>query len=370
MFDPSIDEQLEYQSGIETEWEELMTGGPASINYMGAVMAIASKTDFRLNPNFNYTLIKYPDSFQTTLVQVSNDMYKALYGAHTGMQTIQANMGRMPTLLKTALKLITQASLFMTKTMLPQTLLNIGRYANESATIARTSLDRFDHLQTLLQEVVEASSVTNKDNRDLAEKLAAEAEAKRVEKMNMDLLIASIRNEYEIARVNLERARQDYHVAMSHVPGGQWDSSAWEVYASQRPSRTCTHKFGIRRCRDLRDEQFAQYSHEARLKAEAALVSRWQMNFVYFILSFQNILKSAEERSKELFNQLINKQSDVNVAIHAISMISFNETSINQTIRILLNAAEKIAVIQSQWSRITRFFGKLATDAEHSQKVN
>jgi hypothetical protein len=57
LFDPNIDEQIEYQPDIETEWEDLMAGGPASINYMGAVMAIASRKDFRLNADFNYSLV-------------------------------------------------------------------------------------------------------------------------------------------------------------------------------------------------------------------------------------------------------------------------------------------------------------------------
>ncbi|CAF1046988.1 unnamed protein product [Adineta steineri] len=353
LFDPNIDEEIEYQPDMETEWEDLMAGGPASINFMGAVMAVASRADFRLNANFSYTLVKHPDSFQTTLVQVANDMYRALYGAHTGMQKIQANMRRIPTLLKTVLKVVTQASPFMTKTLLPQTLSHIGQYANESAAVARASLDQFDHLQALLQEVVEASTSTNKDNKDLAEKLAAEAEDMRIKKMNMDLLMASIKNEYEAAQQNLERARQDYQVAMLNVPGGQWDSTAWNVYASHRPSRTCTHKWGIRKCRSLRDEQFQQYTHEAKIKAEAAL----------------DILKRAEERSRELFNEQMHKQTEVNVAIHTISMINFNETSINQTIAILLDAAQKIALIQTQWSRITRFFSKLAIDTEYTQRV-
>ncbi len=50
-------------------------------------------------------------------------------------------------------------------------------------------------------------------------------------------------------------------------------------------------------------------------------------------------------------------------------MIDFNEISINQTITILLDATRKIAVVQDQWSRITRFFSKLAITTEHTQQV-
>jgi hypothetical protein len=281
LFDPNIDEQIEYQPDIETEWEDLMAGGPAIINYMGAVMAIASRKDFRLSADFNYSLVKYPDSFQATLVQVANDMYKALYGAHTGMGKIQANMRQIPTLLKTALKLIIQASPSMIKTVLPRTLSYIGQYANASAAVARSSLELFDHLQALLQEIVQASSLTNKDNQETVEKLAAEAEELRIKKNNMDIIMASITDEYENARKYLEQARQDYHVAMMNVPSDHWDASAWHVYQSQRPSQTCTHKLGIKRCRSLHDQNFADYSNAARFKAQQVLVSNLYMNFVY-----------------------------------------------------------------------------------------
>jgi len=157
LFNPNLDEQIEHQGDIDGEWEDLMVGGPASINYMGALMAIASRKDFLLKPDFDYKLVKYPNSYHFTLVQVSNDMYRALYVAHTSMEKIQSHMRQIPALITTVLKLITQ-------------------YANESAAIARTSLKRFETLRSLLEEIVEASTLTNKDNRETAEQLANEAE--------------------------------------------------------------------------------------------------------------------------------------------------------------------------------------------------
>jgi polyhydroxyalkanoate synthesis regulator phasin len=263
---------MEYHSDIEFEWEDLMAGGPASINYMSAVMAVASRKDFPLKADVDYKLVKYPNSFHATLVQVANDMYRALYGAHTSMDKIQANMRQIPSLIKTALKLVTQASSSMTKSMLPRTLASIGRYANDSATVARASLERFDHLQALLQEIVEVSTLTNSDNRQIVENLAAEAEKLRENKNNMDKAIAEIKAKYETAQQSLEKSRQDYHTAMLNVPGGEWNSHAWNVYASHRPAETCTRKWFRKRCTSNREQQFADYTREARQKAQEVLV--------------------------------------------------------------------------------------------------
>jgi hypothetical protein len=80
-------------------------------------------------------------------------------------------------------------------------------------------------------------------------------------------------------------------------------------------------------------------------------------------------LKKAEERSKELLDKQLNKLDEVGTAITNLAMINFNEISINQTITILLDATRKIAIVQDQWSRITRFFSKLAITTEHTQQV-
>lgn len=272
LFDANIDEQLQYQGEIENEWEDLMAGGPASINLVGVVMTIASKKDFPLSPDFPYKFVKYPNSFHTTLVQVANDMHRALFGAHTAMDKILTNMRQIPTQLKTALKLITQASTTMIKTMLPRTLATLGRYANESATVARASLEKFEYLQELLAEIAEVSASTNKENQDKAMQIAAENEDMKKNKTDFDSAINSIKAAYEQSREYLEKARQDYHQAMLNVPGGQWSTHAWNVYAASRPAQTCERRWFWRRCRDNREEQFVQYTAEARQKAQDALV--------------------------------------------------------------------------------------------------
>lgn len=271
--DPMKDDQIEGLPSMDQEWEEMMVAGPSSINFIGAVMVISSIKDFPLRSDFKYKLIQYPKSFATTLVQIANEMSRALFGAHTSMDKIQAHMRQLPTLIKTALKLITQAGLPMTKAMLPRTLSNIGRYANQSAAFARESLDRFINLGELLNEVVEASTYTNSQNKELAEKLQLETELAKNNRTQMDIVVQKIESEYEISKQNLEKAREEYRLAMKSIPGGEWDAHAWYVYASALPAETCTRNWiGQRSCRSNRDYQFNQYSAEAKWKASQALV--------------------------------------------------------------------------------------------------
>ncbi|CAF1384541.1 unnamed protein product [Rotaria sordida] len=156
------------------------------------------------------------------------------------MAEIQAKMREIPALLKTALKLTTQAGSSMIKAMLPRTLSNIGQYANDSATIARASLRRFETLEDLLQEIFQVSTLTDTENKDMAEKLHEEAEEMRRNQTYVDSVMNNLAAERKKARENLEKARQDYHTAMMIIPGGQWDAHAWDVYAAHRPEHSCT----------------------------------------------------------------------------------------------------------------------------------
>ena len=271
---PMVDETILYGANIEQEWEDMMLGGPSSINYLSALLTVASKKDFPLTSNYTFTYVKYPQSFQTTLVQLSNNMYQALFGAHSGMDRIQANMRQIPSQLKTALKLITQGSPTMIKTMLPRTLSNIGKYANESATASRQSLIRFEQLHDLLQEIHEASSLTNGESKNRAQELEEQNERMRIELAQRDAEIARIQSEYEKSRQQLDKDREEYKRAMLLVPGGEWESHAWEMYAAHRPAISCGGSWFWRSCRSNRDYQFQEYTAEAKGKADAALVSR------------------------------------------------------------------------------------------------
>lgn len=272
LFDANVDETLTTSPNIENEWEEMMVGGPLSINYMSSVMAIASKKDFSLSSNFTFSLVQYPNSFRTTLVQVANDMYKALYGAHTGMDRIQVNLRQIPGQLKTALKLITQAGTAMIKAMLPRTLTNIGHYANESAFIANSTLARFVTLQSLLQEIVQAAAFTDSSNQQKAEQLQIQADELKRNQTEVDSIMNTLQKQQAIARQDLEKARKDYHEAMKNVPGGEWDTHAWQVYIANRPAYICERWWCVRQCSYEREKHFQEYNAEAKKKAQEALV--------------------------------------------------------------------------------------------------
>ena len=150
-------------NSVTNEWTETLLDGVLSVNSMSSLMIIASKRDFPLSSLFNYTWIQQPNSLRHTVVQVANEMFKVFVGAHTGLDRIQLNLDQLSNGLKTALKLVSQASPTVAKVMLPRIASSIERSANESVTIARLVLGEFKALTNLLAEVGEASAAVVTD---------------------------------------------------------------------------------------------------------------------------------------------------------------------------------------------------------------
>ena len=141
-----------------------MIGGPLSINDMSSVMIIASKKDFPLTSYLKYQLIKYPSSVRGTLIQVATEIDKILKGARSNLDQIQTKYRQIPTLMKTALKLLLQASPAMITLMLPRTLSNISQCANESVAVASSTYSPFYAVEDLLSEVLISITQTHAED--------------------------------------------------------------------------------------------------------------------------------------------------------------------------------------------------------------
>ena len=71
---------------------------PMSISILGELMMIATKRDFSLitKENHKFEILKHPESFRASVVQVFIMGYKAFQNAHTCMSTIARDSKLMP----------------------------------------------------------------------------------------------------------------------------------------------------------------------------------------------------------------------------------------------------------------------------------
>ena len=220
MFDAKRDDQLRLQDSIDSEWVQLMNAGPLAVNYIANLLVLSSNRDFPLTrpPHFAFQHIKDPDSFRATLAQVSGSMYSALIGAHTAMDRIQLNVQQIPDHVKTALKLVLAGSPLLIQVMLPKTLESIGRIANESPAHAKVTFEKFSSLQEPIAEIFEASTNTHSAQTTVVQQIQSQIDQAKEEQASLDTSISSIKNQYEDARREVEKAREEYQLAYNAIP--------------------------------------------------------------------------------------------------------------------------------------------------------
>lgn len=116
---------------------------------------MASERDFPFNisSDFKLNYIRYPQSYRTTLLQVSSDMHDIFSNTYSTMLRIQLDVKRVPNHIRTILRLITSGSSSMIQRMLPTTFNNIARISNENEILMKKIIDQYDNLVNILNEI-------------------------------------------------------------------------------------------------------------------------------------------------------------------------------------------------------------------------
>jgi hypothetical protein len=132
------------------------------IAVMSQLLICASRVrDFSIDISDNenlFPLIKHPESFRTTLVQIANESYEAFMKAHSNMNKIQLQMGEVPGYAKDCVRYMESENKEMMKKLLPRRLERIKEAADDGARMTEEVCDTFEKLLQLIQQVITASS--------------------------------------------------------------------------------------------------------------------------------------------------------------------------------------------------------------------
>ncbi|CAG2213410.1 unnamed protein product [Mytilus edulis] len=147
----------------DSNWDQFLTPAPCAIALLGDLILISADTDFSLDekpPRDGFKLLRYPNSFRESLVQVSNAGWGAFNEAHTSMDQIRLHSGNVDGHVKNAVKFLMQGTPDEVNRMLPMSLSKIQNIADESLLLAKASEDRFVGVMELTGELLEASTNT------------------------------------------------------------------------------------------------------------------------------------------------------------------------------------------------------------------
>ncbi|CAF0954722.1 unnamed protein product [Didymodactylos carnosus] len=364
VFDDKLDDQLRSQAEIEEQWEELVVAGPITVNYLANLMILASQKDFpfaRPTPDYVFKYIRHPLSFRATLAQVSGDVYQAFLGAHTSMDQIQLFMQQIPGHIKTSLKLLTTASPQLISTLLPLTLKthllktysehyrgSIERIANDCVKLANQTVNKFDNLMALLQEIIEISLGTETANQNAINGINALINSSHHDRELLEFEIQQIQQGYQAAQQALKKAQEDYAAAYHAIPTLRfWSALGNFIVGAVNVIGGILGIFGG----GGGDNNLA--FENAKQKAELAYKQ----------------LKEAEARYDIHYQQLLQKQNKMVNIILEISKLNLDKIDPQEIIRILVSATKELSTIQKQWDKLIRFFRALSSQAESTQKV-
>ncbi|CAF1326597.1 unnamed protein product [Rotaria sp. Silwood1] len=365
IFDPLRDEQLKQQTEIDKEWETLMVSGPIVVCYMSNLMVLASKRDFSFQAplDYVYRYIRYPNSFRATLLQVSSDMYNALMGAHTAMDRIQLAIQQVPSHVKTAMKLITSAGNAMLKSMLPRIFDSIGRLATESADIANSTLQRFNLLQELLAEIIELSANTQGVNEAAIYDMETKKNQSILDQERLQNSLSTIQSQYNASKAALESTRKKYAEAMQLIT----DSSMPAIVDAQSDPLTdiITLAIGV-----VFDPVSTIGCILGDCKNPEPVIDNCKfVNAMKIAKQARRDLEKAEQLHNEHFQQQLAEQNELAKTVGQMAMLDLSIFSTEEIVRLLLETTQQISLIKEQWSRIIRFFSKLAAQAHSTEQV-
>ena len=152
---------------IDREWEDLVLAGPGVVNYLGLFMVLTSRKDHALVAPANYTVqyVNNLGSLRSALIQVASAMRTAFKAARDDLNRTRSSMDQIPDHIKAGLLLIKTAPKDLLAQLLPYTLRNVDRAANEGAAVSKPTLERFVNVGLLVDELaILVNAITDAGN--------------------------------------------------------------------------------------------------------------------------------------------------------------------------------------------------------------
>ncbi|CAF0905142.1 unnamed protein product, partial [Adineta ricciae] len=216
-------DQMKNQIVIDSQWEELISAGPVTINLLGQLVILSSERDFDLQesvPNFKFLHMKHPQSFSGTLIQIANDGWTAFHIAHKNMDSITSYMKQIPGYIQTALKLFIQGSPRIINRSLPKTLGNIERIGNKCIDLATETDKKFDDVIQLISEVIQVTTVSRGIHIQRVKNITRKIEITKTAINGTAGIATELQKKYEKDNAFLKQTQEDFRDALKRIPTG------------------------------------------------------------------------------------------------------------------------------------------------------
>jgi hypothetical protein len=303
----------------DTKWNELVAPAPMGIAVLSQLMICTSQlTDFKIDniDREKINLIKKPDSFRTTLVQIVNEAYNAFMKAHTNMEKIKLQVAQVPDYVKDCVKIIKSDNKVAIEKFVPRRLECIKEAADDGLKLSKEVCDAFELLGQLIQQVLLAIS---------ASQGAKEQEIQAAIKANIEERKRRQEESIEKQKQKFDKEEKDARKLLSK---GQ------QYVMEER-----------KRLRTILELLYFPDEHQRVIKNIETLVeeaeNRLAKNKVEAIKEEEQMGKICEEYIQKLRNMQVDVDEDI---------------STDRMIQILQEGTKLLADMEKNWTGITLYF--------------
>ena len=214
-------EEMRLMMAPYANWDTFLSPAPQSIALLGHLIIISSDTDFSLQDkkgSINFEVLKYPDSFRASLVQVSHKGWDAFNKAHTSMDQIRLYSSNVDKHVKTAVKFLVAGSAEDVKLMVPNALKNIERIADDCLELATSVETEFVLVMKLIAELLEACTRAKGEQEEnlKAARIAHEVAEEQMKAMKEEKEQA-VKKRSEMEK-QMKEANEEYKESMNSMP--------------------------------------------------------------------------------------------------------------------------------------------------------
>ena len=185
------------------------------------LVSASHKTDFALEcPQNGCKHLDYPNSFKSTLLQMSFSAYDAFNKAHNNMDQISMLMQGVPTEITNAVTTLIMGTDEEIDMLLPNYIENIRGIATDAITRASGTVDAFDEVKVILEEIIAGGQSKKHLSQQEIDELTIKIETEKAwetfyknEKKNMEADTKEL-------KAAMSKAQKDFDKAMDNLPTG------------------------------------------------------------------------------------------------------------------------------------------------------
>jgi len=201
---------------------EKILPAPLAINLLSQIVLIAADgPDFDvICPTGGCKHLINPNSFKSSLLQLSYGAYDAFNAAHVNMDIIDRNMRSLPQEVRFSLITLLTGTDNDIELILPDQLAELKRTAQKSRDSADATVEAFTVVKNILEELIQGGKVTQKQSTDKVRTLDRQIAEAKFRKAEFDRRKKEAKERKEKVKKQLEKAEKNYEEALEKIPDG------------------------------------------------------------------------------------------------------------------------------------------------------